>query len=178
MKKQIAFAGFALAASQLAAGVYVGASGGYLLDAEEEFFTARLGFDVGEATSIRHGLEVEVGFVSESDSAGDYSADIDVIPVFANYRATFTGKSVEPFIGAGAGFANIDLEGSGGEVSVSDSDTPFALQAFGGVEFNVASGFSLHATVRYLWIDDAEFFGYDVEIGDDVALEVGATFRF
>ena len=175
MNKIIAFAGFALAASQLAAGVYVGASAGYLIDSEEELIAARVGFVLKEAASIQHSLEAEVGLSSDSG----YGLEMDIIPVLVNYRATFTVPGpVTPFAGAGVGFSHVQVREEGSSFEIDDGANPLTTQVFGGASFSVAPMVSLHAAARYIWIDDADLFGTSIEVGDDIALELGVTIHF
>lgn len=160
------------ATSAFAARPYVGASAGYWIDSEDNYFAARIGTTVAQATGLTHNLEVEVGFTS----LGESGIDLDMLPVMANYRL-ISERDQSKFgfyAGAGLGGTRLDVSGFG----VSDENWAFSVQAFGGVEYKIAPKVALTAGVRYLWIDDANFFGTNTEVGDDVGLEVGIRFRF
>ena len=159
-----------LAASAHAA-VIIGADAGYLVDSEEEYISARLGYAFKADASLVHQLELEVGYSKAEDSG----AEGELIPVTLNYRAeTIAANRLGFYFGAGAGFAATDVSAYG----FSDSGTSFALQAFAGVNFKVTNSFALHLGAKYLWIDDVDLFGTDVEVGDDVAITAGLSFRF
>ena len=50
------------------AAVIIGADAGYLVDAEEEYFSARLGYAFKANPALVHQLEVEVGYSEQKDS--------------------------------------------------------------------------------------------------------------
>jgi opacity protein-like surface antigen len=159
-----------LAASAQAA-VIIGADAGYLVDAEEEYLSARLGYAFKANASLVHQLELEVGYSKQEDSG----AEGKFIPVTLNYRAeTVAANRLGFYFGAGAGFAVTDVSFAG----FSDDGTSFALQAFAGVNFKASDSVSLHLGAKYLWIDDVDLFGTNVEVGDDVAITAGLSFRF
>jgi len=164
-----------LAASAQAA-VIIGADAGYLVDSEEEYISARLGYAFKADASLVHQVEVEVGYTNEEDSG----AEGEIIPVTLNYRVeTVAANRLGFYFGAGAGLAITDVSFAGsGLPTISDDGSSFALQAFAGVNFKVTNSFALHLGAKYLWIDDVELFGTDVEVGDDVAVTAGLSFRF
>jgi opacity protein-like surface antigen len=167
MKKFLAILATFTAAFAAQAQIYTGAGIGYLIDAEEEYFTARLGFQVAERGSLAHGLEVEVGFLTESEGG----AKLDLVPVMANYRGSVTiNDKLGIYFGGGAGASFFRVSTRWGSVR----DEAFSVQGFGGVEFRPTPNVSLLGGLRYLWIDDV----WGVEVGDDVAIEVGIKFRF
>lgn len=147
---------------------YAGAGVGYLIDSEEEYFNARLGYTVAERASISHAVELDVGLLTESV----LGADIDVVPVLVNYRGTAAiNEKLNVYFGAGAGLSFVDVSVSGWG---SDSDQGFTLQALTGLEFKASDSVSINAGLRYLWIDEV----WDIDMGDDVGVELGVKFRF
>lgn len=176
MKKLIAllFIVAVLAVASQAA-VTVGTDLGYLLDTEEEYLSARAGFTVHSSTSFTQQIELEVGYTNTKDSG----LEADLLPVTLNYR--FTSMPVNRWgytLGAGAGFARTSIDGVsiGGPVRLRDES--LALQAFAGVTYQATERLALNLGAKYLWIDDAKFAGSSVEIGDDVALSAGLSFKF
>lgn len=161
----------ALASSAVAASPYIGASVGYLIDGEEELISARLGFVVAESAQVNHGLELEVGYSGASESG----VDLDVIPVFANYRGTLnTSEKISLQFGGGVGFSRVKASGFG----VNFSDTPFSAQAFAGVGFRTTERSSIDLGARYIWFDDVSIAGVNLGSSDDVAVELGFSIRF
>ena len=152
----------------------VGTSAGYLLDAEEEYITARVGSQFGSSQGIAHNGEFEIGFSSQSEDIGRG----EYLPLMINYRAEFTntGKFL-PYLGLGAGAARTQVK-IFGYSTFNEKDWSFAAQGFAGVSYQVSQKASLSAGARYIWIDDASYRGVKVEVGDDVALELGLHIRF
>jgi opacity protein-like surface antigen len=164
-----------LAASAQAA-VIIGVDAGYLVDAEEDFISARLGYGFKTDASLAHQVELEVGYTSQEDSG----AKGKFIPVTVNYRAeTVAANRLGFYFGAGAGFAVTDVSIPGSGVwEISDSGSSFALQAFAGVSFKASESVALHLGAKYIWIDDVDLFGTSIDVGDDVAITAGLSFRF
>lgn len=167
MKRFLAILATLVAAFAAQAQVYTGAGVGYLIDSEEEYFTARLGLTLVERGAFAHALEVEVGFLTESE----FGAKLDLVPLMANYRATATiNDKLGVYFGGGAGASFFKVSTRWGSVR----DEAFSVQGFGGMEYRPTANVSLLAGLRYLWIDEV----WGVEMGDDVAVEVGFKFRF
>lgn len=157
------------------AAVIVGADVGYLVDSQEEYLTARAGFEVARGAAFSHQLELEAGF-SEAKEAG---LRADLQPITLNYRAVAAGEGPWGWtLGAGAGVARVKLAGASIVGPVSLRDEPFAAQAFAGVTYAATPAVSLSLGAKYLWIDDASFGGVRFEVDDDVALSAGVSFRF
>jgi opacity protein-like surface antigen len=159
---------------------YVGASAGYLVDAKEDFLSARVGWAVFNDQRLTHALELEVGRYHE-----DYLGNVmQLVPVMANYRLTTTlSDRVGLYLGAGAGVALVEvrlrywLEGR--YHTVTDDDTTFAAQAFVGTQIRVTDRLTALVGARYLRVNDIKLWGrLDLEMGHDVALEAGVTWRF
>lgn len=158
----------ALATSAQAA--LVGFDAGYLIDGEEEFLAARVGFEVGASQRLSHQVELEVGYseTKESGLKGTF------VPVTLNYRVVAPGPgNWSYYAGGGAGFARTRVSGL-----VSLSDESFAVQGFVGAGYRLTDAATLNLGLRYIWIDDIQFAGESVEVGDDVAISVGLSFRF
>jgi hypothetical protein len=46
------------------------------------------------------------------------------------------------------------------------------------VSYQPSTATTLHLGVKYLWIDDVDLFGSSVEVGDDIAITAGVSFKF
>ena len=170
MKPHI-FALFALFVSVSASAAYVDGTAGYLLDSEDMMYSGRLGTEMFTSGVLSHNAEIEVGFIDESEGV----VDVSVIPLMANYR--LETPIVGDFFfsgGAGAGVANIDVEFPG----IEENKTTFVMQVFAGVGYTLSPELQLMLSARYFWVDDITIRNNRVEVGDDVAVEAGARFRF
>ncbi|WP_438481000.1 outer membrane protein [Oleiharenicola lentus] len=171
MKKLISSLLLATGLVLSAQAAHFGASAGYLVDSEEAYYSVRGGTTLKETSAMLHLLEVELGFTEEQESG----IDGEIMPLTLNYRAEFltTGRFT-PYAGLGAGVARVELEGFG----FDDRDTVFAAQAFAGISFKASNSVSLNLGAKYLWLDDAELFGFNADLGDDVAIEAGLSIKF
>jgi opacity protein-like surface antigen len=70
-----------------------------------------------------------------------------------------TNSPFTPFIGAGMGFSNVDMEFEG----VSEDDTVFAYQFIAGMGFKVSEVTSIDISYRYFATDDPELDGIESE---------------
>lgn len=155
--------------------LFVGGDAGYLLDSEEEYLSARVGFGFKATEQASHQLEVEIGYSAAKESG----LKADLLPVTLNYRLQLPGSGkLGYFVGAGAGFARTTIDGVSIVGPVRLRDTTLALQGFAGLAYQVGPSTTLNLGAKYIWIDDANFAGSTVEVGDDVALQAGFTFRF
>ena len=171
MKRILALAFLAACLAVPARALIVGADVGYLTDGQDAYFAARAGEVFNTTGSVSHIAEIEIGYNSDSES-GIHGT---IMPVTVNYRALIGGsRSMDYYLGGGLGEARVHVSGYG----LSDSDWAFAAQAFGGVSFRISDTASLEVGLRYIWIDDVEMLGTSVEMGDDLAVEGGLTFRF
>ncbi len=156
--------------------VIVGVDAGYLIDSEEEFISARVGFEVAQSNAFSHQLDLELGYTDMKDGG----AKGEIIPLMANYRfvAPVAESGWSYYVGAGLGVARVSVDGAsiGGPVRLRDET--FALQALAGVTYQLNATASITAGARYLWIDDVNFAGSSFEVGDDVALSLGVNFKF
>ena len=164
-----------LAASAQAATIVVGVDAGYLIDSEEEFLSARLGFEVARTGDFAHHLEFEVGYTD--DKEGGIKADL--VPLTANYRFTAPASGKwSYYAGAGLGLARARIDGASIFGPIKLSDEAFAVQAFGGFAYQATPAVTLSLGAKYLWVDDVKFAGTNFDVGDDVAVTAGISFRF
>lgn len=162
-----------LAASARA--VIIGAEAGYLLDSEEEYLSLRAGFELKAAGPASHQLELEIGHTDEHES----SLKARLTPVTLNYRLQVAGTGKWGYyVGAGAGFARATIDGVSITGPVRLRDNSFAAQGFAGVTYQAGPSTTLNLGAKYIWVDDMTFTGSTVEIGDDVAIQAGFSFRF
>jgi opacity protein-like surface antigen len=150
---------------------FAGGSVGYLIDSEEGLYTLHFGKTFAQAGPLSHSLYAEVGY-SEMD---DSPVDLEFIPLTLNYKLDYQfGGGFSFYAGAGLGAAFQDVEVFG----ASDDSVEFMAQAFAGIGYDISESFQIYGGARYIWIDDTELLGVSVDSGDDVALEIGARFRF
>lgn len=155
--------------------VIIGADAGYLLDSEQEYLSLRAGFEFKAVGPASHRLELEIGHTDESES----SFKAELLPVTLNYRLQAAGSGKWGYyVGAGAGFARASIDGVSISGPVRLRDNSFAAQGFAGVTYQVGPSTTLDLGAKYIWVDDMTFAGSSVEIGDDVALQAGFTFKF
>ncbi|MDD4349180.1 MAG: outer membrane beta-barrel protein [Opitutales bacterium] len=162
---------FALFASLSASAAYLDGTVGYLQDSEDMIYTGRIGTEMFTSGVLAHNAEIEVGFIDESEGV----VDVSVIPLMANYR--LETPIVGDFFfsgGAGAGVANIDVEFPG----IEENKTTFVMQVFAGVGYTLSPELQFMLSARYFWVDDITIRQNRIEMGDDVAVEAGARFRF
>jgi hypothetical protein len=199
MKKTLAIVGLGVATAVASARTpYAGASVGYLLDSKEEYLSARVGVDIAETAKVRHSIEAEIGNTSETDQWG---SRLSITPITLNYRATFECSdnfTLSSGIGLGASVVDLRIEGwvysswvgfssiedfnsYGGNYwyrTASDRDIALTGQAFVGADLKLTRSLSVTAAARYIWVNDAELFGWKERVGDDIALEIGVSWKF
>jgi opacity protein-like surface antigen len=166
---------FITALAATARAVHVGFDAGYLIDTEEEFLSARVGFEVARSNSLAHQLELEVGFTGSSED----DIDGDIVATMANYRLAADGYGKWGYyFGGGLGSARISIDGvsTGGPIRLRDD--AFALQALAGATYHFNDSVELTLGARYIWIDEVTFVGTSFEVGDDVAVSLGLNFKF
>lgn len=170
----------ALLATSLAvsasAATIVGFEAGYLTDSKDAYLSTRIGYEIKADTSLSHQLEIELGYSKSTDSGVDFK----VMPLTFNYRAEFIGgRKLGYYLGGGVGVSRNSIRFPGSGVPwISDSDTALALQAFTGINFKVSPTTTLNLGVKYLWIGEASLVGITDDVGDDLAVMAGVSFRF
>lgn len=92
---------------------------------------------------------------NDLDNPGN--GDISSLAVMGNLLVDLAlSESVRPFLGAGIGLANVDLDGD-------EDDTVFAYQAIAGLGFPLTHVTTLDLQYRYFATADADFAGTEVE---------------
>lgn len=169
MKKRVLLAGLlvvASASSVMAAGPYVGASGGVSILHDNDIKvtgvgTATASYDTGYGFNLSGGynfdvirVEGEFGYKNAdmdkiSGPGGSVNAndtDITLMSFMANaYYDIKTNSPITPFIGAGLGVLNgeIEVEGS------NEDDTVFGYQVTAGVSYSVTKNVNLDLSYRF-----------------------------
>jgi len=131
-------------------------------------YSASIEFDPGLSLGIAAGydfgsdrLELEFGYQkNDIDKAIEYGVtyegegDVSGMGLLLNgYHDFKTSSSFTPFIGAGVGFANVELDIPG----YSEDDTVFAYQVGAGVSFAVNQQVNLELKYRYFATSDPKF---------------------
>lgn len=176
---------------------FAGASVGYLVDFEEPMYHLHAGVDTPWTVGgFNVALFGEVGYTEKEESETfsyfdsnltapalineTLNFDIEIIPVTFNIKLERPiADNLSFYVGAGVGAAFIDMDVSsslGG--SASDDDTVFVAQIFTGVAYNVSDSFEIYGGARWIYLDDAEFDGIDVDLGDDFLIEAGLRLNF
>lgn len=175
MKKTLIALFIATGLAASAQAVVIGADAGYLLDSQEEYLSARFGYEFKARETHAHQLELEVGFTRDSEAG----LDAELLPVTLNYRLVAAGNGkFGYYAGLGAGFARTSIDGVSIFGPVRLRDNSFAAQGFAGVTYQAGPSTKLSLGAKYIWVDDANFAGSTVEVGDDVAIQAGISFQF
>lgn len=153
-------------------GWFFGAGADYMTDADETFYNAHIGYDFGAGNSIF----LESGWFGAEERPSflfPFTVDVDIVPITLNYKYEYMFSEVfGVYLGFGAGASRISVDVG----FADDDDWVFTAQAFAGVIFNVTPNFEVYAGARYMWLDDMDLFGADIDDLDDIG--VGAGFRF
>ena len=177
---------------------FAGGSVGYLTDFETEMYTLHAGVDLpNQLGGWDQAVYLEVGYAtldetfSSSDDNGYESSDppagmnggkrvpvkfdADLIPVTLNYKLERPlSDALNMYMGVGLGMVNVDVSGGGD----SDDDWTFYGQIFAGLLYNVNETWEIYGGGRWIYIDDFELFGTDVDHQDDFMLELGTRVNF
>jgi len=152
---------------------YAGGSVGHLSNRDETLYTLHLGANLFHSGSLTHSVFAEVGYSEEDVS------DAQFIPVTLNYKLDYQiGGRFSLYAGFGAGAVWREDTAYGIATSREDDSVEFMAQAFAGISYELCSSFQLYAGDRYIWVDDSDWHFTSEDTGDDVALEIGARFRF
>lgn len=152
-----------------------GADVGYLLDSEEAYYTGRVGWQFKSNETYAHQLELEIGYTETTEAGGS----ADLLPVTVNYRLqSATSGKFGYYVGAGAGFARLAVDGASIGGGVRLHDTVFAAQGFTGLTYQASPAVTLSLGAKYLWVDDVTLASSNFEVGDDVAISAGISIRF
>jgi len=96
--------------------------------------------------------------VSVADLVADGQGDITTVGVFANAYYDFNRDGqVQPYVGAGIGFLDVDVEYSPSGVGIiDDGETKFAYQLKAGASVQVTDTWELYGEYAYRASDDIE----------------------
>lgn len=162
--------------------MYFSASGGLSLTDDLDFpginFSFSPGFNVGGALGYDYGQfraegEIRYSTVDLDEVNGistPISTDLSALTFMVNgyYDHEMGNSPVTPYIGAGLGIADSELDATG---IGSSSETDFAYQFMVGLGFDVGSSTALTAEYRYVGIADSD-------APDTHAFIFGARFMF
>ena len=155
-------------------GWYLGGGVDYMIDAEEPFYNAHLGYDFGNGSS----LFLESGWLGEEEDPSflfPFAADLDIVPITIHYKYEWMfNDAFGLYVGAGLGASNVDISAG----PVGDDDWVFTAQAFAGLVYNVTPNFEIYAGARYVWLDDVSVFGANFDDLDDIGVGAGIRFNF
>jgi len=162
---------------------FVGGTGGYLFDFEEDMYTLQVGAkSPWSVAGWSVSLFGEVGWTENHDIAnlpGDEDADTDIVPITFNvkFEHLITG-GLSAYIGGGLGASYLDAEINApfSEDDDSASDWVFSAQVFAGLAYHVSPNFEVFGGARWLYFGDPDFHG--VSLGDDWMVEGGLRFHF
>lgn len=153
--------------------------------------TIELSFDPGYGFSAAFGnvynnfrAELEFNYfasdVDEFTRVGDGSGPVDgdgtVLAVMLNgFYDSMPSQTFSPFIGAGIGYANAELDMLG----ESEDDNVFAYQLMAGFTFKLTEKLKSDVQYRYFGTEDLEFeAGVDVDSVNSHNLIVGLRYSF
>jgi opacity protein-like surface antigen len=139
------------------AGYGIGVAAGY------DFGPARLEIEAGYGESDIDKVTVNG---SKIDSDGTLKVQTFMVNGFADFR---TGGNLTPYLGAGIGCANIDLD--------DDDDTVLAGQLAAGVLIDVNPAVAVDLGYRFMITDDPEIDNSEYEVRQHTAM-LGLQFRF
>ena len=124
---------------------------------------AAVGYDFGPVR-----LEIEGSYRDSNAEEGD--ADLKVRALMANVYADFnTGGTATPYLGAGVGVADVDVE--------HEDDQVLAGQVAAGILFAVTEKVAIDLGYRFMMTDDPDINGAELELRQHTAL-LGVQIRF
>ena len=144
-------------------------------DVEIDVNDNRATFDTGIAGGVAVGydfgparVEIEGSYRHSNADKGD--ADLKVSTLMANVYADFnTDGTTTPYLGAGVGVANVDLD--------DEDDQVLAGQVAAGVLFAVTEQVAIDLGYRFMMTDAPDITGNDKELRQHTAL-LGVQIRF
>lgn len=141
--------------------------------------------DEGFTTSLAFGREIADGiraegelFYLDSDVEVSSGGDASSLGAFANLYYDFNRDgTVQPFLGVGAGYAQVDLN----DGIIDDDDAGLAYQAKVGAGYKISDQMMAEMVYRYLVVTDLEYgtgnSGLEGDF-DSQALTVGLRYKF
>ena len=166
---------------------FVGATGGYLLDFEEDMYTLQIGAKSPWSFSgWSVALFAEGGWTENHDDVslpralgGDEESHLDIVPLTFNVKLEhLISGGLSGYIGGGVGasYVDADIDSRFPGFDVSDDDWVFTGQVFAGLAYHVDEKFEVFGGARWIYFDDPDFAG--VSLGDDVLIEGGLRYHF
>lgn len=152
---------------------FVGGTGGYLIDFEEDMYTFQFGAkSPWSVAGWSVALFGEVGWTENhdhTDLTGNDDAEIDIVPLTFNvqFQRQISGD-LSAYLGGGLGASWVDDE--------SSDDWVFSGQIFGGLSYQVSPSCEIFGGARWVYFDDPSFSG--VSLGGDCLIEGGIRFHF
>jgi opacity protein-like surface antigen len=123
-----------------------------------------MGYNLGNGLRVEAELgtlNFDTDEISFPDAGPEYFADapgtVDATYAMVSAWYSFDTGSIRPFVGAGVGMieANMDSGPYFDDKSVDDSDSAFAWQVGGGLEMDLAS--NLQLVTRYRYVSSSDF---------------------
>ncbi len=123
--------------------------------------------------------------VTTGELVGNGQGEVETSTFFVNGYYDFKNDTKwTPFLGAGIGYANIEIEYEPSNVGIiDDDDDVFAWQIMGGVSYAINEQFEVTGSIRYRETDDAEFNSellgaeFDIET-ETLTYDLGIRYNF
>jgi opacity protein-like surface antigen len=143
-----------------------------MFDSEEMYWNGHIGYNLNDASS----LFIEVGWMGEDQNISGFDVSVDVVPITLNYQYEWAlGDRLSWYLGAGIGVGKLDIDV---ETVATTDDWEFMAQAFTGLVYEFTPAFEAYLGIRYMWLDDTDVGGVEVEDLDDFGLGLGLRFNF
>jgi opacity protein-like surface antigen len=132
--------------------------------------------------------ELEIGYRSNdverltvpafNAPAGAASGDVSVFSgMVSAYYDIVTWGPITPYLGAGVGFGNIDVDITVAGVNRTHSDTAFAYQGMAGIRYALTTSVDVKVGYRYFALLDPQFGSTESEYASH-NVELGVAFKF
>ncbi len=165
---------------------FVGGTGGYLFEADEDIYTFQIGGRSPWAVSGWNiALFAEVGWTENHDGVNlgppfnsHIGVELDIVPVTFNVKFERTFASAwSIYLGGGLGGASIsgDFSPPPG-IDGSMDEWVFTGQVFTGIAYHVSETFEIFGGGRWIYFDDPG--NGNVDLGNDWMVEGGIRFHF
>ena len=159
-------------------GLYIKGSAGWNITRDQDYNnagSAETELDDGYALSgavgykYHNGLRAELEIAYRNNDVDSHKSngatlagpggEVDSVAFMANgYYDIENDTAITPYVGAGIGFAVVDVDGynNAGTSIVSDDDTVFAYQGIAGVDFEVQDNVALFTEYKYFATSDVD----------------------
>ncbi len=128
-------------------------------------------YSAGVGYALPYGFRVEGELSYHDNEFSPASQEINATALMVNAYYDFNrGGRFEPYLGAGVGYANYDLDFNGDEDAV-------AWQALAGVAIGLTDRLDLDVGYRFFNIPEADFSGTDVSL-EEQSIMVGIRWQF